>query len=353
MQETSSTVAANELAATTTTHKSGLVQTLSDSYNSFVSGDMSGGMTRLMQEIAMPSAVGLLSLVAVYFVSKLIAGRVSSITCKRVDETLGKFIGKIIFYTIMIVACVMILGHVGFEVSGFMAILATAGFAIGLAFQGTLSNFSAGILLLVFRPFKVGDTVNIATVIGKVDEIDIFTTTLDTPDNRRLVIPNSTIASGIIENISYHPHRRIEVTVGVEYNANLENTRTALAQAVQSMSEMMIPGENRGFQIILNNLGPSSVDWLVRMWVAKENVVVAKEQLTSQIKSCLGQANIAIPFPQLHLHMSPTTEKLSQDIKSASDPETRVDSPTLSIPTVHNGSSVKVRPRSRSESADR
>jgi small conductance mechanosensitive channel len=248
-----------------------------------------------------------------------------------------------------------------------MAVLATAGFAIGLAFQGTLSNFSAGILLLVFRPFKVGDSVNIASVIGRVNEIDLFTTTLDTPDNRRLIIPNSTIASSTIENISYHPHRRVEVIVGVEYSANVEQTRQALNEAIESMSDMVIPGEGRGYQIILSNLGASSVDWIVRAWVAKDNFHAAKERVTHQIKATLAQYRIGIPFPQMHLHMSAPIAKAIQanSAQDASTPEQskelsaqnlsggRVDSPSLSIPTVHSGSTNKVRPRVRGDSADR
>ncbi len=354
MEDTAANLSTSTTSSTAGSAKPSLIQTLSESYSSFMSGDVTKGTSMLIQEVVIPGAVGLLGLIAVYFVAKLIAGRVSAAICKRVDETLGKFIGKIMFYSVMIVACVMILSRVGFEVSGFMAILATAGFAIGLAFQGTLSNFSAGILLLVFRPFKVGDMVNIAMVIGKVNEIDIFTTTLDTPDNRRLIIPNSTIASGTIENISYHAHRRIEVIVGVEYGANIESTRQALTEAVQAMSEMIIPGENRGFQIILGTLGPSSVDWTVRIWVSRDNVHLGKEQLTSQIKLSLNRHQIAIPFPQLHLHMNPSAQEMISDTRSREvSGDERLDSPTLSIPTIHAAANMKVRPRARTENLDR
>lgn len=352
MQDTTTSATPLTQSVATGSTPPSLLETISQSYQSFSSGDVSGGFSKLLHDIIVPGGIGLLSLIAVYFVSKLIAGRLSTTVCKRIDETLGKFVGKITFYCIMIVACVVILSNVGFEVSGFMAILATAGFAIGLAFQGTLSNFSAGILLLVFRPFKVGDTVNIASVLGKVNEIDIFTTTLDTPDNRRLIIPNATIASGTIENISYHPHRRIEVPIGVEYGANIERTRLALTQAAEALNELMIPGENRGFQIILNHLGPSSVDWIVRLWVAKDNVLMAKEQLTGQIKLCLQQADIAIPFPQLHLHMSAQTAQ-AVDATGTSLDSARITPASLSVPTIHSATNMKVRPRARSEHADR
>jgi small conductance mechanosensitive channel len=320
-----------------------IIEKMTKTFQAFRHGDFAMGTSDLLQQIIIPAAGGLLGLLAVYFISKLISRRIAAIICRRVDETLGKFIGKIFFYGLMIVASVSILSYVGLPVSGFMAVLATAGFAIGLAFQGTLSNFSAGILLLVFRPFKVGDMVNIASVVGKINEIDIFTTTLDTPDNRRLIIPNSSITSGTIENVSYHPERRVEVLVGVEYGANIENTRAALARAVESMSDLMIAGEDRGYQIILNNLGASSVDWTVRMWVARENFAAAKERLTSQIKISLAEHHIAIPYPQLHLHMSANT------LQNVSSHDSRADQPALSIPTIHNSPGMKVRPRLRGE----
>lgn len=337
----------NTITTSTEIPSKTIVQTLTDSFTSLKNGDVTRGLTTLIQEMVIPATIGLLSLILVYFVAKMIARRVSTVICRRVDETLGKFIGKVLFYSIIIIACIAILARQGFEVSGFMAVLATAGFAIGLAFQGTLSNFSAGILLLVFRPFKVGDMVNIALVTGKVNEIDIFTTTLDTPDNRRLIIPNSTITSGTIENISFHPVRRIEVLVGVEYGANIEKTRLAITEAIESMIDVVIPGEGRGYQIMLNNLGPSSVDWTVRVWVDRENIALAKERLTCQIKLSLAKYQIAIPFPQLHLHMTPESAQLPVGGDS------RADLPSLSIPEIHSSSPTKVRPRVRGENAER
>lgn len=249
--------------------------------------------------------VGLVVLITAYFAAKLASRIVSGAICRSVDETLGKFLGRLSFHSVMVVASLGILANFGVPVAAAMAVLTAAGFAIGLAFQGTLSNFAAGVLLLVFRPFKVGDMVSAGGVIGKVNEIDLFTTTFDTPDNRRMIVPNSSIASGTIENVTFHAHRRVDVEVGVAYAANLDETRFALTEAAQSLSDIMIASESRGFQIVLTKLGTSSVDWTVRFWAATENYLVAKERLTREIKMQLDRVGIEIPFPQMQLHVSP------------------------------------------------
>jgi len=188
-------------------------------------------------------------------------------------------------------------------VGGLAALVAAAGFAIGLAFQGTLSNFASGVLLLVFRPFKVGDFVNAGGVTGQINEIDLFTVTLDTPDNRRIIVPNSSISGGTIENISFHKHRRIEVLVGVEYAADIDHTRRVLTEAAEALRPQLIDGHDRGYAVILDNLGASSVDWKVRFWVASANFWAVKEQLTGEIKRRLDGAGIGIPFPQMDVHV--------------------------------------------------
>lgn len=202
----------------------------------------------------------------------------------------------------MIATAVSVIGQLGFNVTSFAAVLAAAGFAIGLAFQGTLSNFSAGVLLLVFRHFKVGDKVVLAGTLGTVYEIDLFSTAIDTTDNRRIILPNSSIAGNTIENMTYHVHRRIEVAVGIAYENDLMSSRVALTEAAESLGDLLIRGENRGYQVITSNLGPHSVEWLVRAWVKTSDVITAKEILTVAIKESLDASGLRIPFPQLDIH---------------------------------------------------
>ncbi len=272
-------------------------------------GDFSG-VSDLAIKYIVPAAIGILALIVAYFIAKF-ASRICSAPIRgRVDETLGKFVGKLVFYTIMVATIIGVIGRLGFDVTSFAAVLAAAGFAVGLAFQGTLSNFAAGILLLVFRPFKVGDSVVVAGTKGTVYEIDLFSTAIDTSDNRRIILPNSSIAGNTIENMTYHQHRRIEVAVGIAYESDLMASREALTEAVESLGDLMILGEGRGYKIALETLGPHAVDWVVQAWVKTSDIGMAKEILTVSIKENLDAAGLRIPYPQLDVHWQGNPEPL-------------------------------------------
>ena len=250
------------------------------------------------------AAIGLAVIFVGYMVAKYVSRIISSPICRKVDETLGRFAGKMVFYLILFGVTGAVLSSLGAPLGGLAALLAAAGFAVGLAFQGTLSNFAAGVLMMVFRPFKVGDVINAGGVTGKVNEIDLFTTTLDTPDNRRIIVPNSSISGGTIENISFHTHRRVEVLVGVDYSADMDQTRAALEAAIGHFEMATIQGEGRGAAVVLAGLGASSVDWKVRVWVAAESYWSVHESLTAEVKRRLDAVSIGIPFPQLDVHIS-------------------------------------------------
>lgn len=285
----------------TTEEGSGIVM---DVVNDIMAGNFESPSTQIVVGYAIKAAGALLAIIVAYFVAKLVARWVSTAMCKRVDQTLGKFAGKFTFYTLFLIFGLAILQTAGLSITSFAAILAAAGFAIGLAFQGTLSNFASGILLLVFRPFKVGDVVNAAGVMGKVNEIDLFTTTFDTPDNRRLIVPNSAIASATIENVSHHPERRVDVVVGIGYGASLDASRDALSAAAQAMGDKVVQGEGRGHQIVLGELGASSVDWTVRVWVKSADFWGVKEALTAEVKNQLDTRGLDIPYPQMQIHVA-------------------------------------------------
>ncbi|XAM01573.1 mechanosensitive ion channel [Phycisphaeraceae bacterium D3-23] len=265
-------------------------------------GDFSAAMP-LIEKYLVPAVVAILVLIVAYFVGKFLARTLSSPIKKRVDEALGLFVGKMIFWAIMVFALLGVLGRYGISVAGFAAVLAAAGFAIGMAFQGTLGNFAAGIMLLVFRPFKVGDTVNAAGITAKVIEIDLFNTVFDTPDNRRIIVPNSAIAGNTIENVTFHPVRRCDVVVGADYGASIDATRAALEKAAQSLGDMLVEGEGRGYKIVLGELGDSSVAWTVRFWCKTADFWDVKEALTRAVKMHLDEAGIGIPYPQMDVHL--------------------------------------------------
>lgn len=218
----------------------------------------------------------------------------------KVDETLTLFIAKLVWWGIILLAGVACLSKFGIETASFAAVIGATGFAIGLAFQGTLSNFAAGAMLLVFRPYKVGDVVNVASHLGKVHEIELFTTTIDTFDNRRIIVPNSSIYGSVIENITFHSQRRVDVDVGVSYSADIDETRRVLTMAANATEGAVTAPEPA---IVLNGLGASSVDWSVRVWGPTSEYLNVKQALIRQVKMNLDAAGIEIPFPQMDVHL--------------------------------------------------
>jgi small conductance mechanosensitive channel len=230
------------------------------------------------------------------------AGRVTYAALQKAnfDETLSKFGSKLSRWTVLLVAVLACLGVFGIQTTSFAALIGAAGLAVGLAFQGTLSNFAAGVMLLVFRPFKVGDVITAAGQTGTVDEIELFTTTLDTGDRRRFVLPNNIVFGSVIENKSHHPQRRVDITVGVDYGADVDRVREVLAAAAQVEGVLADPEP----AIVLTDLGGSSVDWAVKAWVNTPDYWAVRERLLVAIKKSLDAAGIGIPYPTMDINLS-------------------------------------------------
>lgn len=230
------------------------------------------------------------------------AGSVVSTSLRKLkfDATLTKFLSRLAQWMVLLLGGILCLSYFGLDITAFAAVIGAAGLAIGLAFQGTLSNFAAGAMLLLFRPFKVGDAVNVAGQTGLIDEISIFTTTMDTFDNRRIIIPNSEVFGAVIENITYHRIRRVDGDVGVSYAADIDETREVLEEAMRS-----VPGtvNDKDPAVVLQGLGSSSVDWTVRVWAPTKDFLAVKQALLREIKVRLDAAGIEIPFPQMDLHV--------------------------------------------------
>lgn len=180
-------------------------------------------------------------------------------------------------------------------------LLVLTGLAALSAFGVRTTSFAAGIMLLVFRPFKVGDSIQTAGVRGTVDEIALFTTSLDTFDNRRIIIPNSAIVGANIENVSHHARRRADFAVGTDYGADIDRTRTVIEEAVLSVSGAL---SDSAPQIVLAGLGGSSVDWEVRVWAPSSELSAVKQASIRAVKLALDAAGIGIPFPQMDVHMA-------------------------------------------------
>ncbi|MCP4680578.1 MAG: mechanosensitive ion channel [Deltaproteobacteria bacterium] len=244
------------------------------------------------------------SLVALFF-AWIIAGwarrsMLNWLGKRKLDLSVSKFLAALIRYLILVGAILGILGMFGVETASFAAVIAAGGLAIGLAFQGTLSNFAAGVMLLVFRPFKVGDVVQVAGHLGIVEEIELFTSEIKSLDNKMIVIPNSSIFGSVIENFTHHPIRRCDISVGVTYSASVEKTREILEAVVKE-----IPGriEDPESQVFLEKLGASSVDWVLRVWCNTDDYWDVHQATIERTKAALEQAEIAIPFPQMDVHL--------------------------------------------------
>jgi small conductance mechanosensitive channel len=269
---------------------------LVDSANAFVGS---------MKDFALAHWMDAVTVVVLFFVMTIAASWVSRIigtacTKAKIETTLAHFFGKLGRWAVMVVGVIVILGKFGIETSSFAAILAAMGFAVGMAMQGTLGNFASGVMLLIFRPFKVGDVINAAGVVGKVNMIDLFTTVVDTPDNRRIIVPNGAIFGGTIENISFHNTRRIEVAVGTDYNADLDKVREVLDKAAAKLTTRI---EDPGHQIVLASLGDSCIDWKIRVWCNAADYWGCMEETTRAVKYALDEAGVGIPYPQMDVHL--------------------------------------------------
>jgi small conductance mechanosensitive channel len=227
-----------------------------------------------------------------------------ALTRVKFDQTLTLFLARLVRWGILFLTALSCLSYFGVETTSFAAVIGAAGLAIGLAFQGTLSNFAAGAMLLIFRPYKVGDTIVSGSYQGTVAEIALFTTEIDTSDGRRIIIPNSSINNSVIENISYNRLRQVTVPVGVAYEADIDATRRALERALT-----MVPQAVRepAADVVLVSLGDSAVNWNARVWVAQKDFGAAKQALIRAVKLELDQVGIGIPFPQMDVHVVQAT----------------------------------------------
>ncbi|UCD76674.1 MAG: mechanosensitive ion channel [Phycisphaerales bacterium] len=297
---------ANQIADTAERAAGGAVDSAASTMPSDIT-DVSGWAQYFQDNASLYTGyvVKIVGVLIVLFVAWVVAGWLAKIVAKgmrraRIEETLTRFAARSMRWAIMIFAALGCLGAFGVDVTSFAVVLGAAGLAIGLAFQGSLSNLAAGVMLLIFRPFKVGQFVLVAGQSGTIDEIGVFSTTMDTPDNRRLILPNSAVFGSVIENVTHHPIRRVDVAVGVAYDSDIDHTRQVLEEAA---AEVHDPSTGKDPQVMLLTLGNSSVDWTVRAWVKTSDYWPKRDLLTETVKKYLDRADITIPFPQMDVHL--------------------------------------------------
>ena len=235
-------------------------------------------------------------LLTAFIASSFARSRILKLSDKyeHIDKTLFHFAATLIRYIIIGFALVFVLGRFGVQTTSLVAVIGAAGLAIGLALQGTLSNIAAGVMLIAFRPFKIGQVVEIGGQIGTVVEINLFTTMLKTGDNIAIIIPNNSVWSGTIRNYSHYPTRRVDLTFGVSYSTNLKDAETILNTIIGS--DERIKSDPEPF-VKVGVLGASSVDFTTRCWVDADDYWGVHFDLQRAVKDAFDDNNIEIPFP--------------------------------------------------------
>lgn len=256
----------------------------------------------LLSDFAIKLLVALAIVVVGKFIAKMVRqGVVKVMRHKGMDEAIISFISSLLYGMLFFIVIVAALSHLGFNTTSLVAIVGAAGLAIGLALQGSLSNFASGILLIVFKPFKSGDFIEVAGVSGIVEQILIFSTQLRTGDNKTVIIPNGAITSGTITNYSTKATRRIDLIIGVSYDADLAKTKALLLKLVSADERVL---KEQAVTVGVSALADSSVNFVVRPWVNSADYWPTYFDLLEKIKTELDNEGIEIPFPQLSIHMN-------------------------------------------------
>ena len=257
------------------------------------------------QAAIIQGAINLIGALVIFFVGVFISRVTSSgfkklLLKRNVDKTITQFCTALLRYALLSFALIAALGRIGVETSSIIAIIGAAGLAIGLALQGSLANFAAGVLLVTLRPVRAGEYASVGAVAGVIEEVHIFSTTLRTADNKMVIIPNGKIIAGEIINYSRQSQRRVDITFGVSY-------RSAIAQ-VKQVLEAVVNGDARiihskGHTIRLNEFAPSSLNFVVRVWTENAAYWDVYFDLMENIKNALDEHGIDMPFPQMDVHM--------------------------------------------------
>jgi small conductance mechanosensitive channel len=253
----------------------------------------------------------LISAILVLVIGNWLAHKVSDLLNgllerNKIDVTLSRFLANIVYYALLMLVVMTAAGQLGINTASFLTIIGTAGLAVGLALRDSLSNIAAGVMLIFFRPFKVGDVVNVSGVTGKVDRITIFSTHLITGDNQSLTVPNGSITKDVITNVTANPIRRIDMTIGVSYGENLALVKETLKSIVTADPRVLKEPE---ITIGVAELGESGVNLVVRPWVKTGEYFNVMFDLNQRIKEVFDEKGICIPFPQRDVHVYNTARE--------------------------------------------
>jgi small conductance mechanosensitive channel len=267
-------------------------------------------MTRIYTYLA-EYGLKIVGSILIFIVGRWLTKLLSSLAAKaarkaKMDETLVRFIQNFCYLGMLTFVIIAALANMGVQTASFIAVIAAGGLAIGLALQGSLANFASGVLMLIFKPIRVGDFVEAGGAKGTVSEIGIFTTIVNSPDNVRIIIPNSQITSGNVSNYTINGTRRVDMVIGVSYEDDLKKTKSVI-EKVLADDDRVLP--NPAALVAVFELADSSVNFVVRPWVNVANYWDVYFDLTAKIKVALDKNGITIPFPQQDIHMKNGTVK--------------------------------------------
>ncbi|MCH2212373.1 MAG: mechanosensitive ion channel [Fuerstiella sp.] len=252
--------------------------------------------------------IDLVSAITVFVIGRWVAKFTTGLIVRaarraQVDETLLGFLRNVVYLLLLVAVCIAALGCLGVDTTSLSAILAAAGFAVGMAMQGSLGNIASGVMLVVFKPFKVGDYIDLGTTSGTVVQIQMFSTILLTPDNVRVVVPNANITGGAISNYSAENKRRIDLSVSCGYSDDLKQVRSFLEELVESDSRVLT---HPNPVVAVAELADSSVNFVVRPWVLSTDYWDVKFDLTERIKLGFDERRFTIPYPSRDVFMHPS-----------------------------------------------
>ena len=238
------------------------------------------------------------------WVAKAVSAVLARVMRKRgIDDMLANFLSAILYAILLVAVIIAAVGQLGIQTTPLVAVLGAAGLAVGLALQNSLGNFASGVMLVLFRPFTKGDFVEAGGTSGTVDEVGIFTTVLNTPDNRRVIVPNGQITNDTITNYSAYEKRRIDLIIGVGYGDDLKLARDTIEKTITAHDKVLADPEPA---ILVMELADSSVNFAVRPWVLASDYWVVRSELLESIKNDLEAAGCEIPFPQRDVHLHRT-----------------------------------------------
>lgn len=262
-------------------------------------------LINLQNEYVIPWGINILTALAVFIIGRIVVGLVMRLVKKllnksKMDNMLINFVTSILGSLLLLFVIVASLDQLGVNTSSFIAIVGAAGLAIGLSLQDSLKNFAAGVLLVVFRPFREGDFVEAAGVSGVVESISIFSTVMRTGDNREVIVPNGPIYSGVITNYSKRDTRRVDMVFGIGYEANLLQAKQLLADILAEDERVLAEPKS---VIAVSELADSSVNFVVRPWVRTADYWAVLWDTTEKVKLRFDEAGISIPFPQMDVHV--------------------------------------------------